>query len=138
MVSHLSFLSLLSSHPFRRASLLSGILFGSVTEYLKKKWLNKVRSLLPFVMKKSKVGRSVFMQLLNIHQEYRLIPFCCFFTCCLCPNSGGWLLSFHTSNLHFRQEEGGRRKMRADACLGDRDLRLHLIGQILLHESLHP
>lgn len=108
MVSHLSFLSLLwSSHPFRTASSLSGVLFGSVTEYLKKKWLNKVRSLLPFVMRKSKVGKSEFMQLLNIHQEYRLIPFCCFFTCCLCGGkvSGGWLLSFHTSNLHFRQEK---------------------------------
>ena len=36
---------------------------------------------------------------------------------------------FHTSNLYFRQEQGGRQK-RADVCLGDKDLSLHMIGQI--------
>ena len=117
-------------HPCRKAISLIGILFLPASNRMPQKSALTKRNLLPFIIRKSKIGRSEFMQLLNIQQGRRLTPFCCFFICCLWPSRGGSLLYFHTSNLYFRQEQGGRRKMRADVCLGDKDLRLHVTGQI--------
>lgn len=89
-------------------------------------------------MRRSEAGGSEFMQLLNtlIKDAGSFLSPLPFFICCLCPNSGRWLLHFHTSHLYFRQEEGGRRKMRADVCSGGRCLSLHLVGQISLHGLL--